>query len=479
MNENPGEMPNPLNPNPTEPKEPVSNLDANPAEPVQTVEVKQPVAAEPVDPMENAVAGVANQPPVDPMSRPMEQAPVAELVQPKKKKTGLIIGIVVASLLVIGGAVAAILLLNMNQGDPVARAVAKLMSGETSNIALNGSIEMVPTNESTGISSIKIDLNSQLAANSLTNSTEATLTVVPTNADEISLKVNESYTDGADLFLKIDGISEIINGGLTQDTTSDDLLEEEIVDDEYVEYDDDELIVEDSTYDLIDSFAPMLSIVENLEGKWLRVSSDELKSMLSSTEQDDSLKCLADIAAEAKNSNNSLAELYSKNPFIGSTREGVTLASHNNPVYKVVINQEKYAAYADSLQNSTLIENLGKCMAESGVTTGEDTVDEIQNLPDIYVEVDGNDNITRFYSAFETNSEDDVTDCNCPDDADCDCATTASESMNVTIDFDVSYPASVNVAEPTEYDDLMTVLQQLFMTMYTGDGVDTSLLVTE
>ena len=87
MNENPGETPNPLNPNPEEnPGASDIALDANPSEPIESVNTVQP---EQVDPLMQATDGITDQPSSDPMSRPMKQAPTAEpATPPKKKKTG-------------------------------------------------------------------------------------------------------------------------------------------------------------------------------------------------------------------------------------------------------------------------------------------------------------------------------------------------------------------------------------------------------
>ena len=79
MNENPGETPNPLNPNP------VDDPGSNGATP-DAVEDASAAQTEQVDPLMQATAGITDQPDSDPLSRPMEQAPAQEPAQPKRRK---------------------------------------------------------------------------------------------------------------------------------------------------------------------------------------------------------------------------------------------------------------------------------------------------------------------------------------------------------------------------------------------------------
>ena len=116
MNEKPGETPNPLNPNPV-------------AEPTQTTPVATPTTNQPATGQPAAETITTINEPSTPMARPMEQVAPAPVEAPKeKKKTGLIIGIVAAvAVLLIGGIVAAIMLMS-NQSDPVALAMDKIVN---------------------------------------------------------------------------------------------------------------------------------------------------------------------------------------------------------------------------------------------------------------------------------------------------------------------------------------------------------------
>ena len=469
MNENPGETPNPLNPNPEEnPGASDIALDANPSEPIESVNTVQP---EQVDPLMQATDGITDQPSSDPMSRPMEKAPVAEPVTPpKKKKTGLIIGIVAAVLVAVGcGVVAAIML--MGQGDPVSKAVLKLAEGKApTNVAINGTIDVTPTDKDSVLTNLKIDLKSDATTNSMINHTTANITASLDQMGKIEIEAEEIYAESGDLYIKIDGLTEAINNlsTMVQGASLRNSMVTDCVSDEGTSTD---CLSEDMTIDMapdenglaiFDSFSGILEIVD---GEWLRISIDQLESVAGSMDSNNSLSCLTDVMQEAKSSSNSIAELYRKYPFVGSTTEGVTIASKNSPVYRVMFDREKFTSYSDALNDSTIAKKAISCLGDDNVTINKNAVEELDKLPNVYVEVDKDNNFSRVY--FETTlNQMKSDDCHCPDDTDCSpCFGEAVETniANVKFDFELTYPSAINVAEPTEYQDLVTVIQQLMM----------------
>ena len=192
MNENHGEMPNPLNPNPAGAPSRAQNLDANPSEPVEQIEVRKTVVTESVDPMTRATAGITDNPTSDPALRPMEKAPVG------------------------GGIVAAVMIMNMNQ-DPVTAAVDKLMRGEMpQNALVEGTLDLSTTDNESGLSSVKVELKSEGATSSGINSSSAKVTVALTNNNKFDFNVDEVYAADGDLYLKVDGIAQSINDLVTK-----------------------------------------------------------------------------------------------------------------------------------------------------------------------------------------------------------------------------------------------------------------------
>ena len=68
-------------------------------------------------------------------------------------------------------------------------------------------------------------------------------------------------------------------------------------------------------------------------------------------------------------------------------------------------------------------------------------------MPELYVEVDNNRNFTRLYTEFTIDGLD----------------------ADITLDLNFSYPESVNVSEPTEYENFSDFMQKL-STAFSGSG---------
>lgn len=159
MNENSGETPNPLNSggtmptaNPTPTPSPVATPTPTAATTPATAPAPSPVQTTQVESL-------------DPDGRPMEKVEETGTTSGEpKKKTGLIVGIIIAAVVLIGGIVAAVMLLpNLNKGDAVATAMQKLMNGQApGNVAIDGSINILVNQEGTPIKRVNVALDSEL-----------------------------------------------------------------------------------------------------------------------------------------------------------------------------------------------------------------------------------------------------------------------------------------------------------------------------
>lgn len=465
MNENPGGSPNPLNPN-------NNPLDANPADSTPLEEI--------VEEAQTVSVGPAPSPVNDPLARPMEQAPAAEPVQPKKKKTGLIIGIIIAAVVLIGGGVAAALvLMNLNKGDAVAKAIEKIVTGNApENVAIDGTFTLTPNEESSLISNIQIDLDSQASTKSLMNSSVANVTMNFENGNSSSFEFDEAYAANGDLYFKLSGLTNAMedytaamqNAMLETGVTGTDVVDCvsdgseagcEKVATEVTEVTDttepvNSSVEAETSLDTSGLLTGVLGIVENVDGEWLRISTDDLSGASGLAPEESNASCLVDLVKNVKNYNNSVAEIYGKNPFITSTTEGVTLASKGGePVYKVTIDAEKFSAFVNEVQNSELVSNLFSCMGyENSKVNIDNVAAEINKLPTFYVEVDKDYNFTRLY--FTTDL--------------------ADGGMTLTADLGFTYPTNINVAEPAEYTDFSNMIQEIFTSMYAlpeGETEDT------
>ena len=432
MNDNPGGSPNPLNPN-------NNPLDANPADSTPLEEIVEEVQTVSVGPAPNPVN--------DPLARPMEQAPAAEPVKPKKKKTGLIIGIIIAAIVLIGGGIAAaLIIMNLNKGDAVARAIEKIVTGNApENVAIDGTFTLTPNEESSLLSNIQIDLDSQASTKSLMNSSVANVTMNFENGNSASFEFDEAYAANGDLYFKLSGLTNAM-----EDYTAAMQNAEPV----------DSSVEVETSLDTSGLLTGVLGIVENVDGEWLRISTDDLSGASGLAPEESNASCLVDLVKNVKNYNNSVAEIYGKNPFITSTTEGVTLASKSGePVYKVTIDGEKFSAFINEFQNSELISNLFSCMGyENSEVNVDNVIEDINSLPTFYVEVDKDYNFTRLY--FTTDL--------------------ADGGMTLTADLGFTYPTNINVAEPAEYTDFSNMIQEIFTSMYAlPEGETEDIVVAE
>ena len=404
MNENPGGSPNPLNPNPDvepdtnnnpqginseqfEPEEQIGGSGGVPQSGTDYLSSDETQKAE-LDPLARATEGLTDSTTADPTMRPMEKVPIEEsTTPPKKKKTGLLVGIAIATVLLIcGGIVAAIMIMNANGGDAVSQAIKKIAEGNApANTAINGTINIVPKSTNSPVKGFKIAVDSKAASKSMLNSTEVEVTATFQEGEEVSFNVDEVYAANGDLYLKLDGITDAIRdySYLSTVTMNNDFTEEydsNCIEDENGEMnceadeieidcasDNDEDCVggteepvfaeqDDTTLEMIESLSGLTSM---LDGEWLRVPMEQIGQLTNTVGTNNGVACVANFMSEANKNNNSISSAYNKNAFITSTTEGVTIASKNNsPVYKVTIDTNKLEGFVNSVQDLEFVKDF-------------------------------------------------------------------------------------------------------------------------
>ena len=477
MNENPGGTPNPLNPSPS-PMGGSEPLDANPSDPAPQSEVQNAVTEpQPVQ----GPAPVADTNVVNPMDRPMEKAP-EKVEEPKKKKTGLIVGVLVCLLVAVACGVAAMLLIfNGNGGDQVTAALKKLMSNDTPKyVAMAGDISIKPGSMYSEISEAKVNFNANFISKSMVNSFDASFTAVSrSNGSETTLGLSEIYSEDGNVYLKISGAANLINSLYNNQNTYnydydymydyDDLDMEDV--EEIIPLETDETILYDDEYvsggsTLNDVISVITSVVKSIDNKWIKISTDELNSISGGVTYDQSAKCLVDFVNEASANSNSIAELYSKNPFITSSTEDMKVTSRRDTIYKIGIDSEKFVNYVESVEETELFKNFASCVGNGNSVPkiDKEEVDEMaENLPEIYVEINNDNLFTRFYVYYENErSEGVIYDGyeTFSEESDEIIADTSLQD-SATIDLTFDYPTTINISAPVDYTNFTEIFQQV------------------
>ena len=333
----------------------------------------------------------------DPTYRPMTKVATPKELKTKKphkerRRTKLFIGMMISLMIAVGCGVAAMLiLLNTPKEDMVAIAVNRLASGDIlENIRVDGTIEIVVKDKNSPIDNVKISVGGEMVVKSKINSAMAKIDAKLKDGGSFSANIAEIYAATGDLYLKVEGVSNLLeNMNLSED----------------------------------------LAVLEPLDGEWIRIPLDDsTASPAIKLSDDQELSCLVNLLGDIDSNSNTLSGMYLKNPFVTSTDEDLTIKSKYNPIYQVVINNQNFRAFVDDSASTPAISNLASCLGYQDASSG--LVSAIQNLPDMYVEVDEEANLTRLY--IDT-----------------------SVGLNtVRIDLDFSYPENVNVPEPTEYQEL-------------------------
>lgn len=493
MNENPEGTPNPLNPNPagappvqaaTPQSVPIQDV-----KPAQIQDIQPTPAQEPATVPESQPSTLQNQSAVEP--------PKAE----KKSKKGLIIALVILILAAIGGGVAAaILILNpFGSKDAVPAAIEKLIkNGASENIKLNGTIGL-----SGSLSpALKISFESGINGSSSENYVDAAISFEGLG-DDIELKVSELHTKDNNLYLKFSNFSDVLPS-LSSLFVSNMLNTRNSSDSSY-NYDDSDFdfSYDDSDYDYDFSYdfncdesgddsESMLNCLEaytdsydlddeidysyldeisdyqttsdimstlitnafsNLDDQWIMIPNSDFSSIKDIVKTTGDSQCIIDVAGNLGNYSDDFSSLYKNNPFINYSTDGLKIEKKKDTLYKLSFDAEKLTNFLNSMSTSGFINDLAACSGSTATAniSVEETQAVISQIPDIYVEIDDNNNFTRVYLEISD----------------------PYGYQTITADISIEYPSSLNISEPSEYTDFNSLLENFGLdTVIDYDTID-------
>ncbi len=385
MNDNPEGAPNPLNPAPGA---------AAPA-PAPEAPVAAPVAPEPVAPVAEPVMTAAE---------PVAEAPATTAAVPapkKKKKTGMIIGIILG-LIAIGCGVAAILVFFVfnKGGDPVTNAMVRLLNNDERNIGVSGTFAY----DYMGYP-INVSYNAQIDKTAKAGVLTANLSGSFLGGDaNVSLEGRATGDDN--LYVKVDGIKDIVFSSFNVDCDSSDC---------------DALLAQGlSTMDSsMDYISTMIMSLASIDGEWIKIEGVNILSYISLP---------TGLSFDDYNSHKSeVVELYKKYPFVTSSTNDLKISKKNDTLYKLGFDFDKMASFVNEISKS-YCDKDADCGQKT--VTASDLKSTIGSVDDVYVEVDGKGNFTRLYAG----------------------GTQAGDQ-----DLSITYPANVNVSVPSSYKNFSEI----------------------
>ena len=393
MNENPGETPNPLNPTPA-------------AAPVTPTPVEPAPAAQPA---------------------PAAEAPVAPGAPVKKKKTGLIVGII-CGILILGCAIAAILFFFVfnkggNESSSLTDAIVKLINGENKNIAVATEIDF---NSGDGLT-INAKVSSEFNIADQIGSMTVDLTI-PNEGGSIDLNIESRSVDDGNAYVKVSGIKDYLIDMIEQNTGLD------------CDTDDCSTYLEMMSSSA-GSYSDPFSTLMDIDGEWVKIEANDIFGNLFG-----SMLSVIDIDSISENKDK-IVELYKKYPFITSSTENLNISKKKDNLYKLGIDYDKAASFinelGDSITNCVGAESYN--CAERRKVTADNLKDAFEISGEFYVEIDNNNNITRLYVASEGSTD---------------------------VDLAISYPSEVKVEKPTNVTtkDISSLFSIFGGSIYMGGG---------
>ena len=181
-------------------------------------------------------------------------------------------------------------------------------------------------------------------------------------------------------------------------------------------------------------------LFEAMNDEWILVSNDFSEKMTGLQIFDNSTTCLISAFGTLPQYAKDIANKYKTNPFITYSTDKLSINKKKNALYRLGINNDKLAAFTNSLGNNGFINELNACagnLSTNGTTSQNMIEDIFRNFPTMYAEIDDNNNFTRVYFETEANSQ------------------------FITADLDISYPNKFEVTEPDSYIEMSTLLNNV------------------
>lgn len=353
---------------------------------------------------------------------PTSQPPIMNSVMPPKKKTGLIIGIVTGSVVLLL-AIAAVLLYFFWWQDPQRMVTdAVVNSFQTKKVVSSGKLVM---NLGDGN---KVDIKLKAATDAPKSKTEATIKLA-INGMEIQQDITLTMVaDGkGTIYIKSEHLKDIVrqmvetiikarSRGMLPDTQS--------------------TMVRDQILKQLDEK------LNKIEGKWLKVSFDELG--VSRTNKDTCSQEIFDLINADQQVRSKLINAYRKNSFVTVKKDAKIEPRDGAPGFEIDLASDgkmsdKLRAFVDSLGDTKLGKKIKECYGNKVFNTANKTTPS-KRLPTIRIWVDPWSHQLKALEIKARGSDGD-------------------KDRNLTIDMTFDYGKSEQIDIPSDADNLKSVLQ--------------------
>lgn len=306
----------------------------------------------------------------DQPASPTSQPPIMNSVMPPKKKTGLIVGIVTGSVVLLL-AIAAVLLYFFWWQDPQRMVTdAVLNSFQTKKVVSSGKLVMNLGNGN------RIDVKLKAAADPPKSKTEATITLAINGMEIQQDVILTMVADGkGTIYIKTEHLKDIVrqmvetiikarSRGVLPDTRS--------------------TMIRDQILKQLDEK------LNKIEGKWLKVSLDELGA--SHANKDTCSQEIFDLINADQQARSELINAYRKNSFVTVKKDAKVEPRDGAPGFEIDLASDgkmsdKLRAFVDSLGDTKLGKKIKECYGDKVFNTANKTTSS-KKLPTIRIWVD-------------------------------------------------------------------------------------------
>lgn len=266
-----------------------------------------------------------------------------------KKKTGLIIGLAIAAVVVIGGGVGAIAYLNWHESPEQTLADAISNVWNAKNIQAEATITGEAKDKDSDFSKIELKMN-MIATQNAASMNISTLSIDTKENGSYSLSVESAYSLDDDIYFKIGGIKEAFDGAMKN-------------------VDEDEAEAEE-----LAAISGMVGgVIEVLDNQWIKIDSDLLEEM-GVKDQYDCYKEKAK-ALSSEDFKKKVAEIYENHGFIALKDDKVVKTEDGLSYYSIKIDDKESEAFGEEVEKLDEVKALTSCF-DSKLDTDDDEDDE-------------------------------------------------------------------------------------------------------
>ncbi len=272
------------------------------AEAIPATEGATVAAATPV--MQEATPAVSA---ATPVVERVSTAAASVAVAPKKKKTGLIIGLIIAAIVLIGGIIGVIVFLNIHESPErsLADGLSKLVNAEAlqANLSIESETKDNDSVKKVSVSGDFISADGNGAVEGLN------LSIETKDFGTISIAADAAYSKDGDLYFKLSNLEE---------------LKKTIV--KAISDEDED---EDAAKAIEKILGDVIKVVDN---QWVKISKDDLKDQKELAETYD---CITEKAKKLNSAEvkQKIADAYTKNSFFTIKNDGKVVKNENGLSY--------------------------------------------------------------------------------------------------------------------------------------------------